>query len=52
MRQLAFAWPQRFELPSAHWSYVQYPERVTVWRKVGEHCIDCSWPWWTPWRLV
>lgn len=50
--QSAFVWPERFEQPSAYWSYVQYPERVRVWRYIGPHCIDLSWPWWQPWRLA
>lgn len=52
MTQLSFAWPQRFEIAGAYWSYVQYPERVRVWRKVGPHCVDLSWKWWKPWSLT
>jgi len=52
MTQLSFAWPTRFEQAGAYWSYVEYPARRVVWRRVGPHCIDLAWPWFHSWSLT
>lgn len=50
MTQLTFRFPLRYEQAAAHWSYVD-AEGQRVFRKMGAHSIDLSWPWWEPIKL-
>jgi hypothetical protein len=52
MTQMSFTFPRRYEQPGAYWSYIQYPERIVVWRHIGPHCIDLEWKWYQPLRLT
>jgi hypothetical protein len=49
VNQLSFVWPQRFEIPAAHWSYIE--DGVVKRGSIGWHSVDVAWPWFKPWGL-